>query len=64
MKIVLSSLNLENDESLSNSDELDDYNLNQLSLIYKWFNILFEEKQLKSTNRPKFILLVIDLVEL
>ncbi|KHC77137.1 hypothetical protein I503_06100 [Candida albicans SC5314] len=63
LKIVLSSLNLENDESLSNSDELDDYNLNQLSLIYKWFNILFEEKQLKSTNRPKFILLVIDLVE-
>ena len=64
LKIVLSSLNLENDELNNNNfDELDDYNLNQLSLIYKWFNILFEEKQLKSTNKPKFILLVIDLVE-
>lgn len=64
LKIVLLSLNLENDSDLHRDpDELDDYNLNQLSLIYKWFNILFEEKQLKSTNITKFKELVIELIQ-
>lgn len=58
------SLNLENDSEVQRDpDELDDYNLNQLSLIYKWFNILFEEKQLKSTNITKFTSLVIELIQ-
>ncbi|EER35959.1 conserved hypothetical protein [Candida tropicalis MYA-3404] len=64
LKIILMSLNLENDSEVQRDpDELDDYNLNQLSLIYKWFNILFEEKQLKSTNITKFTSLVIELIQ-
>ncbi|RCK62388.1 hypothetical protein Cantr_09156 [Candida viswanathii] len=63
LKIILLSLNLENDiDPLRDPDELDDYNLNQLGLIYKWFNILFEDKQLKTTNITKFKDLVIELI--
>ncbi|CAI5755615.1 unnamed protein product [Candida verbasci] len=64
LKILIASLNL-NTVHTPNSEEgiLDDYNLNQLSLIYKWFNILFEEKQFKSTNPVKFKELVVNLVE-
>ncbi|EMG50180.1 hypothetical protein SBY92_003692 [Candida maltosa Xu316] len=64
LKEALSLLNLDDEDSTgSEPDELDDYNINQISLIYKWFQNLFDEKQLNSTNKGKFVLLVTDLVE-
>ncbi|KAI5962589.1 DSL1 [Candida pseudojiufengensis] len=74
LKILISSLNFEveeretleiedEDEDPDDVKQLDDFNLNQLSYIYQWFKILFEEKSLKSTNFNKFKTLIIDLIE-
>ena len=42
---------------------LDDYNLNQLSLIYKWFQTFFESRQFRQTNFGKFEQLITELVD-
>ncbi|CAK9437312.1 uncharacterized protein LODBEIA_P16900 [Lodderomyces beijingensis] len=63
LKVLVSSLNLQSDEVLQDENLLDDYNMNQVGLIYRWFQILFEEKELQSTNLAKFKLLIVDLVD-
>ncbi|KAK6456835.1 retrograde transport protein Dsl1 C terminal-domain-containing protein [Scheffersomyces xylosifermentans] len=60
IKGILNSLNLT--DSISNDSpepedeysDLDDYNLNQLSLIYSWFDMLVQETELQNTNEAKF----------
>ncbi|KAI5970662.1 DSL1 [Candida margitis] len=62
LKTLILSLNLESEIDMQD-EILDDYNLNQLGLIYKWFQVLFEEKQFRQTNFKKFQQLVIELVD-
>ncbi|KAI5957102.1 DSL1 [Candida jiufengensis] len=69
LKILILSINFEHEEVLDEDEDeestkqLNDYNLNQLSLIYQWFRIFFEEKSLKATNFQKFKVLIIELIE-
>lgn len=62
LKTLISTLNLESEVNMED-EILDDYNLNQLSLIYKWFQDLFETKQFRQTNFKKFQQLVIELID-
>ncbi|ODV80112.1 uncharacterized protein CANTADRAFT_5782 [Suhomyces tanzawaensis NRRL Y-17324] len=41
---------------------LDDYNLNQLSVVYKWFNGLCQDTELEQSSGTKFKHLIISLV--
>ena len=66
LRIIFTSLNLQSIDDVELDDEyfeLDDYNLNQLSLIYKILNRLFQDTSLRSTNSQRFDNLIIDLIE-
>ncbi|KAG2736644.1 hypothetical protein G9P44_000734 [Scheffersomyces stipitis] len=68
LKSILGSLNLSDSDSNDAQEddtygELDDYNLNQLSLIYSWFDTLVSETDLQQTNNERFKQLIIQLVE-
>lgn len=66
LRIILTSLNLKSIENVELDDEyfeLDDYNLNQLSLIYKLLNRLFQDTNLRESNPQRFVTLIIDLIE-
>lgn len=62
LKTLISSLNLESEVDMED-EILDDYNLNQLSLIYKWFQTFFESRQFRQTNFGKFQQLITELVD-
>lgn len=62
LKTLISTLNLEAEVNMED-EILDDYNLNQLSLIYKWFQDLTETKQFRETNFKKFQQFIIELVD-
>ncbi|KAK6204622.1 retrograde transport protein Dsl1 C terminal-domain-containing protein [Scheffersomyces amazonensis] len=64
LKLVLISLNLDSTlEDAGNEDDLDDYNLNQLSLIYSIFNSLYNDSDYKQLNPPKFNHLIKDIID-
>ena len=66
LRIILTSLNLQSIDDVELDDEyfeLDDYNLNQLSLIYKILSRLFQDTNLRPTNSQRFDNLIIDLIE-
>ncbi|WLF78900.1 protein transport protein dsl1 [Lodderomyces elongisporus] len=63
LKQLINSLDFSLDVELEDESVLDDYNLNQISLLYKWFQTLFEETELQATNPRKFKFFVADSID-